>query len=1277
MQKLSKRAWIFTTLAWFIFAFLQAPGLTSADTKLDLTSDPWGFLTQALYPWTDTFPLGQLQNQAYGYLFPHGLFFALLSWLPAWIVQRLWWGLLLALAFAGTVKLLECARVGSRSSRIVAGLLFALSPRVLTTLGAISSEAWAVALVPWILLPMVRGLSHVTESSRLDKTLRTRLAFAALSSAVAILCLGAVNAVATAAATLPAFLWWLAVIVSGRAGVASISKESPESRRQQPRKTRREQRRLTRRAAAYLSLWWIPSGLLATFWWIGPLLILGRYSPPFTDYIESSSLTTRWLNPLEVLRGATSWTPFLSTERAGGHALVTEPVFIVATLLVALLGLWGMRQLPLRWWLILGVGFIVMVAAVDQFSPISEGYRAFLDGPGAALRNLHKFDPLVRLPLVAGVAVALGRVEWPGLNRARWRQWQHPEKNLAVPRAIAVGLLLAIVTATGWSSRIVAADAYRSVPSFWSDATQWLNAHASATGSQGSSAARTMILPEARFGRQTWGNTRDEPAQPWMDVPWVVRDSVPLVQPEAIRGLDGVQREVHSGATIPSLAATLRNQGVGFVVVRSDLTVAADTPGPKAVLKTLQRSGGFQEVAAFGDDKQVRIFRVGDGGADDGGAGEASMGSGLRMVDAENVEVVHAGPEALPRLDAADAALGRRGAARTHILDAQIPQNLRQNVFGPAQTVTDTPALREHNYGNVVDADSEIRAPEDRSPLLNPVKDYPVRLGSVGQLESGSRVAAEAAGSFPNQPLSDRWKTKVRESGGRVVASTSASDPTSFGGASTISSPTAAVDKVQETAWRPAPGVAPGQWIEFRLDSPVTRPELTILTQGAPTRLKVSTSLQGKTVASTTATAKRGEETKVTVPAGKADAIRLTIISAFGDFGLAEATVTDNDRDVTPRRIVSVPDPDQLNSAGGANTAGANTAATNPTNSTNPSNSTSAPQRTSTPAPRTNRFVFGQEIPEATMIREFTVPGAPGSRTPYVIHTDRCATQKPARITLDGKAYRCGDVVQLTAGTHVVHSQDRWVALSIAEPLYAAAIGKAPAGEPMGVNNQEANAAPNAAPGTASAHITASDKPRIVYLPSQANPGRQASIAGYPDRLQPVTINGWQQGWIVPAGAEGDLSIEFAPTSMYRTWLAVGLGAAITLAALWGVLGLAMQRRGLFNSNGPGAVAQEPSESEAHSALAASSSTTPPTSPAPTAPGSRVTQLLARVNTAVFRVSAFTAMVLAAHGPWGSETYAGDQPLTAAALGVAVLCALVRCFHHALMRRRAGSSTSE
>ena len=201
---LSRRGWGAAALCWLVLALVQGPGLTVADTKHDLTANPWGFLQQALSPWTDVFPLGQLQNQAYGYLFPHGLFFAVLDPLPDWLVQRLWWALLLFLAFAGVVKLLEATRVGSRGSRIVAAVLFALSPRILTTLGAISSEAWTIALVPWVMLPVVRVLQLPGRPSA------RRLAVAASGSAVAVLCLGAVNAVATLAAVVPAVLWWLA-----------------------------------------------------------------------------------------------------------------------------------------------------------------------------------------------------------------------------------------------------------------------------------------------------------------------------------------------------------------------------------------------------------------------------------------------------------------------------------------------------------------------------------------------------------------------------------------------------------------------------------------------------------------------------------------------------------------------------------------------------------------------------------------------------------------------------------------------------------------------------------------------------------------------------------------------------------------------------------------------------------------------------------------------------------------------------------------------------------
>ncbi|WP_297008880.1 alpha-(1-_3)-arabinofuranosyltransferase family protein, partial [uncultured Corynebacterium sp.] len=108
----------------------QAPLLTVADTKHDLVADPWGFLRQALSPWTDIFPLGQLQNQAYGYLFPQGAFFALFDLIPDaiwadWLTQRLWWCLLLCLAFTGFVRVAEVAGVGSRQSRILAALLYA------------------------------------------------------------------------------------------------------------------------------------------------------------------------------------------------------------------------------------------------------------------------------------------------------------------------------------------------------------------------------------------------------------------------------------------------------------------------------------------------------------------------------------------------------------------------------------------------------------------------------------------------------------------------------------------------------------------------------------------------------------------------------------------------------------------------------------------------------------------------------------------------------------------------------------------------------------------------------------------------------------------------------------------------------------------------------------------------------------------------------------------------------------------------------------------------
>lgn len=75
------------------------------------------------------------------------------------------------------------------------------------------------------------------------------------------------------------------------------------------------------------------------------------------------------------------------------------------------------------------------------------------------------------------------------------------------------------------------------------------------------------------------------------------------------------------------------------------------------------------------------------------------------------------------------------------------------------------------------------------------------------------------------------------------------------------------------------------------------------------------------------------------------------------------------------------------------------------------------------------------------------------------------------------------------------------------------------------------------------------DTARILVVPESASPGWIARGADG-TVLTSVTVNGWQQGWVVPAGPAGTVTLEFASNATYRAALIGGLALLPLLLAL-------------------------------------------------------------------------------------------------------------------------------
>ncbi|GAA2774716.1 alpha-(1-_3)-arabinofuranosyltransferase [Mycolicibacterium pallens] len=839
--------------------------MISPDTKLDLTANPLRFLARAANLWNSDLPFGQAQNQAYGYLFPHGAFFLLgdTLGLPGWVTQRLWWALLLAAGFWGLLRVAEALGIGTRPSRIIAAVAFALSPRVLTTLGSISSETLPMMLAPWVLLPVILALRGGE-----GRSLRMLAGRAGLALAL----MGAVNAVATLTGCLPAIIWWLC--------------HRPN------------------RVWLRFSARWLLASALAVTWWVVALLLLGRISPPFLDFIESSGVTTQWASLTEMLRGTDSWTPFVSPNATAAAELVTQPAMVLATTLVAAGGMAGLalRTMPARGRLItmllIGVVLLGLGYSGGLGSPVAHQVQAFLDAAGAPLRNVHKLEPVIRLPLVLGLAHLLSRIPLPGsAPRPVWvRAFAHPENDKRVAVGIVVMAALMVATSMAWTGRLTPPGAFRAIPDYWHQAADWLTEHNTGQPAPG----RVLVVPGAPFATQVWGNSHDEPLQVLGESPWGVRDSIPLTPPQTIRALDSVQRLFAAGRPSAGLADTLARQGISYVVVRNDLDPdKSRSARPLLVHRAIDGSPGLQKVAQFGDPVGPGTL---DGFISDSGlrprypaveiyhVGAQGNPGAPYLTDASRMARIDGGPESLLRIDERRRLLGQPPLGPMLLTsDAQ-----RAGLPAPVVTVTDTPVDRETDYGRVDDHSSAARAVGDHRNTFNRVPDYPV---------PGAR------------PVHGAW------TGGRLSASSSSSDATALPNVAPASGPAAAIDGDSATAWvSNSLQAAVGQWLQVDFDRPVTNATLTITPSATAVgaqvrRLQVSTENGTTTVRFD----EPGKPLTVALPYGESPWVRITAVgtddgSSGVQFGITDLSVTQFDASgfahpVDIRHSVVVPAP--------------------------------------------------------------------------------------------------------------------------------------------------------------------------------------------------------------------------------------------------------------------------------------------------------------------------------------------------------------------------------
>ena len=571
---------LFVALA-FALAFWQRPGWATSDTKIDLHVDPSRFLHQVASVWTATTDLGEVHSAQYsGYLWPMGPFFAALHsiGLGAWVVQRLWLGLMLALSVWGILRLLDVLIGRPRGiAHVVAAAFYMINPYTTVFTARTTITLLGYAALPWLLLVTYHGVraTGLRDPSGGVAGIRGWVGRRSLprwrpwwwAAAFALLLTssgGGVNA---------AVVGWMLVGPL----VLLIYEPAVGNAR-------------WRDAGGFLVRVGILS-VLASLWWIVPLLVHVRYGIDFLQFTEQPATIWGTNNSTESLRLMGYWTSYLGVGFgvsrpyfSDGATMLFNPFVVGASLLLPALAVGGFvraRRLSYAPFLLMlvVVGALIMVAGFPDGTPL-RGVMDWIYHHIFVLRFMRTTDKAA--PLVAcGFAGLLG-LGAQGLL-ARLRRLRPVRKKQAAILGAGAALTALIVLAALPLVRGDAIDkqlSWKRIPAAWVDAGRGLDRQLPQN-------ARAIVLPGQIFGYYTWGGTLDAILPRLTSRPVAVRYETPYSDLHAVDLLTTIDDLVQQGRLLPGeLTPLLQLIGVRAVVTGSD--------------DDISRSGAISPAAAAG-----------------------------------------------------------------------------------------------------------------------------------------------------------------------------------------------------------------------------------------------------------------------------------------------------------------------------------------------------------------------------------------------------------------------------------------------------------------------------------------------------------------------------------------------------------------------------------------------------------------------------------------------------------------------------------------------------